>query len=238
MTADCNSEADSLTRDASRWVTQLTSGEATVADAAALAHWRRESPAHEAAFAEAVRVWKRLEPSGHAFIEQEGLPDWSRRPRQMTRRVILGGGGALAAAAAGYAAISPPLGLWPSFDELRADYRTATGEQRRVSLAGITIEMNTRTSIAVHAQGDGMDRVKLIVGEASFAVPPQSRRPLTVLAGSGRTVTSRARFDLRNIGSVVCVTCMEGQVEVEQGQRSAPLDAGSKLTYDDRGLGQ
>ena len=238
MTADWNSETDLLTRDASRWVTQLVSGEATAADAEALTHWRRQSPAHEAAFAEAVRVWRSLESSGRTFIAQGGAPAWSRRPHQMTRRVILGGGGALAAAAAAYAIVNPPLALWPSFDELRADYRTATGEQRRLTLADVTIEMNTQTSIAVPAQGGGMDRVKLITGEASFAVPPQPQRALTVLAGSGRMVTSRARFDVRNVGPVVCVTCADGEVQVAQGEQAVMLAAGSQLTYDDRGLGQ
>jgi transmembrane sensor len=238
MTADWNREADPLTSDASHWVTQLVSGEATAADAEALAHWRRQSPAHEAAFAEAVRVWRSLESSGRTFIEQEGVPAWSSRPHQMTRRALLGSGGALAAAAAAYAVVNPPLGLWPSFDELRADYRTATGEQRRVTLAGVTIQMNTQTSIAVPAQGGGMDRVKLITGEASFAVPAQSQRSLTVVAGSGRMVTSRARFDVRNVGPAVCVTCADGQVQVEQGEQAVMLAAGSQLTYDDHSLGQ
>jgi transmembrane sensor len=241
MTADWNSETDILTRDASRWVTQLGSGEATAADAQALTQWRRQSPAHEAAFAEAVRVWRSLESGGRSFIAQEGLPAWPRRSHQMTRRVMLGGGGALAAAAAGFAMIDPPLGLWPSFDELRADYRTATGEQRRLTFADLTIQMNTQTSIAVPVQGDGgdgMDRVKLIAGEASFAVIPQPQRSLTVLAGAGRIVTSRARFDVRNVGTVVCVTCSDGQVQVEQGEQAVRLVAGSQLTYDDHGLGK
>ncbi len=237
MRVDRNREADSLTHDASRWVAQLVSGEATAADAKALADWRRQSPVHEAAFAEALHVWKILQSSGRAFVELEGAPAWSGRPRQMTRRVILGGGGALAAAAAGYAVVNPPLGLWPSFDELRADYRTATGEQRRVTLADVTVQMNTQTSIAVPAQGGSTDRIKLIAGEASFAVPLRSQRSLIVLAAAGRMVTNRGRFDVRNVGPAVCVTCVDGQVEVGQGQQAVTLAAGAQLTYDDHGLG-
>jgi transmembrane sensor len=237
MTIDRNSETDALTRDASRWVTQLVSGEATTADAEALTRWRRQSPAHEAAFAEAIRVWKRLDPSGRAFIEQQGRPAWSPRSHQMTRRVALGGGAALAAASVGYAIVNPPMGLWPSFDELTADYRTATGEQRRLTLADVAIQMNTQTSITVPAQSEGTDRVKLIAGEASFAVTPQSQRLLTVLAGAGRMVTSEARFDVRNVGPTVCVTCTDGQVQVKQGQQAVMLAAGSQLTYDGNGLG-
>ncbi|MBV8510593.1 MAG: FecR domain-containing protein [Xanthobacteraceae bacterium] len=238
MKVDETSEAETLTRDASRWLTQLISGEATAADAEALTRWRRESASHEAAFVEAVRVWKSLECGGRTFVERGTGPTWSGRRHQLTRRLVLGGGGALAAAAAGYAVMVPPLGLWPSFDELRANYRTATGEQRHVALAGVAIQMNTQTSIAVSAQGDGMDHLELITGEASFAVLPQSPRSFTVLAGSGRTVTRRARFDVRNVGSAVCVTCTDGQVEVLHGRQTVEVVAGSQLTYNHHGLGQ
>ena len=37
---------------------------------------------------------------------------------------------------AGVAVVVPPFGLWPSWRELGADYRTAKGEQRRVVLPG------------------------------------------------------------------------------------------------------
>ena len=64
MIEDRNNVTDSLIRDASRWVTQLVSGEATTTDAERLAQWRRQSPAHDAAFAEAVRVWWSSNPEG------------------------------------------------------------------------------------------------------------------------------------------------------------------------------
>ena len=37
---------------------------------------------------------------------------------------------------AGVAVVAPPFGLWPSWREVGADYRTAKGEQRRVVLPG------------------------------------------------------------------------------------------------------
>jgi transmembrane sensor len=237
MTADRNRNADFLTRDASRWVAQLVSGDATAADAKALERWRRASPDHEAAFVEAVRVWKNLDAGGRAFIAWEGRPAWPSRPNQMTRRFVLAGGGTLAAAA-GYAMVNPPFGLWPSLDDLRADYRTATGEQRHISIADVTIQLNTQTSITVSAQGDDVDHVKLITGEASFVISPPSERSLIVLSGAGRMVASGARFDVRNHDAVVCVTCTDGQVQIEHGQHAVILVGGSQLTYDDHGLRQ
>src|SRR3974377_1873781 len=57
---DIPSELDPLLREALAWVIRLNSGTATTDDAAALALWRAQSPEHEAAFGEAVRLWRDL----------------------------------------------------------------------------------------------------------------------------------------------------------------------------------
>lgn len=227
-----------LKRDARRWVTQLVSGEARPADFEAAKHWRRLSPAHEAAFTEAVRLWQNFGAAGRGLLAQEGPPVWSPPPSQTSRRAILGGVGALAAAAA-YGVVDPPFGLWPSFDELRADYRTATGEQRGLTLAdNVSVRMNTQTSIVIPPAAGDTDQVTLIAGEVSFAMPPQSTRLLTVVADAGRTIANRARFDVRNIGASVCVTCFDGEVRVEQGAQAATVGASRQLRYDRNGLAE
>jgi transmembrane sensor len=235
MTSDRNSETEKLKRDARRWVTQLASGEATTADAEALKRWRQQNAAHEAAYSDAVRVWKSIGPGGRVFIERRGAPAWSGHRANVNRRMVLGGAGAVAASAAAYAVINPPLDLWPSYSELRADYRTATGEQRRVSVANVAVHMNTRTSLAISRASDS-DRVELISGEAAFIMPPESPRRLIVLAGNGRTVANRARFDVRNTGQSICVTCLEGEVQVEHGSLRATVGIGQQLRYDATGL--
>ncbi|WZB60942.1 FecR domain-containing protein [Achromobacter xylosoxidans] len=84
------------------------------------------------------------------------------------------------------AVVAPPFGLWPSWRELGADYRTAKGEQRRVVLPGAAVlDLNTRTSIALRAAG-----VELISGEAAISLAGASS-PFTVSAwrlrhGAGR----------------------------------------------------
>ncbi|WZB71262.1 FecR family protein [Achromobacter xylosoxidans] len=77
------------------------------------------------------------------------------------------------------AVVAPPFGLWPSWRELGADYRTAKGEQRRVVLPGAAVlDLNTRTSIALRAAG-----VELISGEAAISLAGASS-PFTVSAAS------------------------------------------------------
>jgi transmembrane sensor len=238
-------ELDQLEREAVAWVQQLISGHATPDDAEALNRWRDESAAHAAAFAEASRAWNDVGPAGFSLRQRggetaNGLAHWRRRT--MSRRAVLGGGFATAAAAA-YVAVYPPLGLWPSLSELNADYRTATGEQRSVTFAGdVSIRMNTQTSIAVRPAKGGGDRIELIAGEASFATPPEARRSLTVLAATGRAVTSGARFDVRHVsdqlGTSVCVTCYEGKVRIEHRVEAATLGPGQQLRYDAKGMGR
>lgn len=238
MIAGDREQMDGLKREARRMVAQLLSGEAMSSDFQTAERWRRQSSAHEVAFNEAIRLWKNFRPAARGLVAQEGRPVWSS-PSQLSRRAIVGGAGALAAASAAYAVVNPPLDLWPSLAELRADYRTATGEQRHVMLDNdVSVRMNTQTSIAVPAAVDGGGNVTLIDGEASFTVPSGSMRPLTVVAETGRTIASRARFDVRNIAARVCVTCFEGDVRIEQGAEAATVGAGQQLRYDRAGLGR
>lgn len=236
MNDDLNGEADMLRRDARRFLRQLVSGEATTTDADTLRRWRRQSPAHETAFVEAVKMWKGLESGGRAFIELHGPPAWPGYHPAMTRRAMIGGAGALAASVAGYGLVNPPLHLWPSFEELRADYRTATGEQKRFAIADIAVQMNTQTCIAIAGGAGDARSVRLIAGEASFTMPPQASQPLIVVSGDGRAVASHARFDVRNTAGTTCVTCIEGELLVELGAQSAPVGAGQQLTYDQSSL--
>ncbi|WP_245474882.1 FecR domain-containing protein [Bradyrhizobium sp. Leo121] len=164
------------------------------------------------------------------------------RRQVMNRRVLLGGGLA-AAAGATYLAIDPPLGLWPSLSEARADFRTGTGEQRVVTFAeNVSINMNTQTSLAIRHPQDGVDRIELIAGEASFATSSHTRRALAVLAAGGSAIANTARFDVRHITSdqkgAVCVTCFDGSVHIVHGANAAELQRGQQIRYDLSGLSQ
>jgi transmembrane sensor len=168
-------------------------------------------------------------------LSPAGASSTSARPR-LGRRAFLGG--ALAASAAGAAIMvaRPPLELWPSLSEFAADYRTTTGEQRQVVLAGnVSVEMNTQTSITLRPSGERADRIELISGEAMVSTPRASG-PFTVLAADGRITASDARFNVRYIGQSVCVTCLEGDVEVEQQAVTRPLSAGQQVIYSERGI--
>jgi transmembrane sensor len=238
-------DLDPLERKALSWVEHMTSGQATLADAEALVRWRQESPAHDAAFAEARRLWDDLGPAGRRLRQHHaaspGLVVSSLPRRTASRRRVLRYGFAAAATstAAAYTVVSPPFGLWPSWRELSADYRTGTGEQREVAVADdISVHLNTQTSIAVRSVAGEAARFELIAGEASFSTAAQAGRSLVVLAAKGRTIARRAKFDMRCVGSSVCVTGIEGEIRIEQQTDAVSIGPGQQVSYDGHGLGE
>ncbi|WP_146012593.1 FecR family protein, partial [Janthinobacterium sp. AD80] len=136
------------------------------------------------------------------------------------------------AASVAVLALRPPLGAWPSLQELRADYRTGTGEQRQLALSRqMTVQMNTQTRINVNAQ----ESVELLAGEAEI-LASGARQPVSVQAGAGRLLAQSARFNVRHTDDAVCVTCLAGAVDVLWQQRRLTLDAGQQLVYDAQGM--
>lgn len=238
---DPTATLDPVKREALEWVIRLTSGAATEVDKEALARWRARSAAHEAAFLEAATLRHALRRAGQELIDEErasaaALPQVPRKAKFAERRLILGG--MLAASLAGWMIVRPPLGLWPSFAELTADYRTGTGQRRRVALAdGVSVEMNTETSLVVRS-GAPDARVELISGEAAVVAERGSADPVTVIAAGGRTIATQATFDVRYDHPSVCVTCLQGTLRIEAAGAVALIEPRQQVTYGPRGLGE
>ena len=234
-----------LDREAHAWVRRLTSGDATTADAEAFEHWRNISTAHRAAFSRASRLWNALGPAGQRLrachvpvagaVTGHAMP---RPARHVNRRIVLGGAVA-ASAAAGAVIARSPLDLWPSFSELTADYRTATGEQRRIAVAdGVSIAMNTQTSIALRPAALDADRIELIAGEAAITMARDGSRSLMVTAAGGSATTSHANFGMRLNGRIGLVTCFDGEIRVRCLGREIAIGRRQRIAYDERGLGE
>lgn len=224
---------------ATAWITLLVSGKATASDAEALQRWKWRSAANREAFAEAKLLWDALGPASTAVAARTAPSgELYARPvggARLTRRIILAGSLAASAAAIGYTGSNPALRLWPSMDELTADYRTGVGEQRRVALSeSITLTLNTRTSVSLRGDSSSTRSIELIAGEA--AVSAVGRMPFSVEAAGG-SATGAARFDVRRDGARVQVTCLEGTVDVACGGRSTMIESGKRVVYDASRLG-
>jgi transmembrane sensor len=226
---------DRVEREAHDWLVRFASGQATPADLNEGKRWCERDPAHAAAFQRATRMWEALGPE--AFQASRPAPSRIMSP-VMSRRLLLGGGAAAMAASAAHLVIQPPLGLWPSWSEMAADYRTRTGERRRIVVAdNAVVEMNTQTSIAMRHVAKDVAGLELISGEAMVATPPDTTARFVVTSGDGQASGSGAKFNMRNDGRSVCVTCIEGDVRVAHGAATASLHAREQVSYDRSGLG-
>ena len=225
---------DALLREALDWVVRLKTGEPTRADVEALQQWRQQSVAHEAAFKKAARVYRHAgiaasELAGQRATVLAAPAAQGLRPRLFGRRAVLGG--AMAAAAAGYLVVRPPLGLWPSLEELSADYRTGKGELRKIAVApNVSLELNTQTSIALRS-APNETRVELISGEASVVATPSSAKPFVLLAANGLISAVEADYNARCLDGVVSVTCLSGLVDVARGSSTVQLRKGQQVSY-------
>lgn len=223
-----------LDGEAQAWLMRLTSGDATAADAQALKAWCGRSPAHARAFAEANLLWDRLEKvarlpgAGDTASHRGGLP---------SRRWFMGGAIAASVAAAGYLVVRPPMELWPSPQEFAADYRTRTAERREIAMGdGVTIELNTRSSLNVSPQANER-QIELIAGEAAISVSSLQAGALTVRAAGGLVHASDAQFNLRSDAGRSVVTCHRGTLAVDYAGRTVDLGAGRQLAYSDGVVG-
>jgi transmembrane sensor len=233
-------EREPLQREAWKWVLHVTSGAATKGDIAALRAWQAENPLHAEAFAHASRRWQTFGPVLEQVAQQRepkvatpGLSAASSPEagavRSLPRRAFLGGALAASAAVGAGVALRSPLGLWPSYREFTADYRTGAGEQHSIVLAGAgKVEMNTRTSLNIRDAVPGVDRIELIGGEAAVAT---GARPVEVLVGDGRVLADVAQFNVRYDDAGLCVTCVGGSVRVEQSGQSVTMLKSQQLVY-------
>lgn len=224
-----------LTREATNWLIRLTSGRVTTEDADAFRQWCQQSPQHHAAFDEARRLWRNLEPAmsaapscAHERQASACAPKWGRR-------AFLGA----AAASVGMLWLKPELLLnpevgWSSLSGLASDYQTSLGEQKNIVLAGnVTVEMNTLTRIDRRKAG-----MALLAGEAQILTRAMDLPRWVVYAENGEVRAGAANFNVRNVERQVNVTCLEGEVAVICQSVHRQLRAGQQLSYNASGVGE
>ncbi|MGH6612761.1 FecR family protein [Sphingomonas sp.] len=210
---------DPVIVDAADWLVRLTSGEATDADAQALADWRAQSPDHDAAFRQVAGLRTMARALGDA--PAAGV---SRRG------IVLGGSMAAVFAAIGLA--KPPLALWPSLSELMADHRTGPGERYAFApIAGVRVEMNSRTSLSLAGGNRG---IGLIDGETFISVATDA--VFRVAAGDVQVEAMRALFNVSAIDGIVHTACLHGAIACRLNGRRINLTAGDQLSVDAQGV--
>ncbi|PRN03545.1 histidine kinase [Pseudomonas sp. LLC-1] len=190
--------------------------------------WCASDAANAQAYFKAERVWQltgQLAPTTtELWPKAEVLPLPVKR--QSRRRWWLGA----AVAACLLVAVAPSLSL-----RLQADYRTAQGETRDVTLAdGSVVQMDSDTAIAVDYSGDHRD-VKLLAGQAFFEVMPDKAKPFHVRADDVKVTVTGTAFNVELRPGRVGVDVQHGSVRVEDTSDAqllaGALTAGQRLRY-------
>jgi transmembrane sensor len=190
----------SVADDAAEWVERAFAQDVASGHDAAMLAWGKQSPEHARALREAlflrgrmINAWEGLaaDPSAAALLAEARVMPEQHSGFRMGRRAFLTG--AVAATAAGVVVVNPPLGLWPSLGELRADYRTGVGERKTVQVAqNLTVELNTRTAVS-RRQDDRAWRLELISGEVAVDAGHLMRpKPRPAMASSARALRTMA----------------------------------------------
>jgi transmembrane sensor len=223
-----------LHQEAQAWAVRLKSGATPTSDIAAFHRWRDQSPAHAWAWSETSKNWKALAGLAGAFEQRN--PGRVRRPDpvQRRRRFVFGGlaAGAAACGLGAVAVLHPPRGLWPSWPELQADFRTAKGEQRDMALGERTrLILNTQTSVSVlPAQADRTVRLSLIAGEAAVATQGVV---CDVLAGPTQLSLTDGDVEIRRLpDGQVQAKCNRGRAELRHPGGSTMLLPGQSVRWD------
>lgn len=223
--------SDAIAEQAEAWVRRLMSGEATQDDALDLAVWRQADARHERAFVQAARLHKAARQAALELRDEQAKQPMNAR-KGLSRRMVVGG--AIAASAAGVAILAERSGA-TRFAPPPADFTTAKGETRRIELAaGVSVEMNTLTRIALRPQA-GEGAFELLTGEAVVTIE-RPDAPLSIFAQDGETTASQARLALRCLDGQVRVSCLEGAAQVRSAGQAAALPARYSVTYDETRL--
>lgn len=216
MAAMSDLDHERASDEAAAWLIRLREEPADPTVRAGFEAWRAAAPAHRAAWTEVAQAFDLI---GQAMppTESNDEPQPGPRPdrRSLSRRVLAGG--AIAALAACLVLVFLP-GLML---QLNADYATATGEWRELSLAdGSAVDLAPRSAITVAMAANRRD-VRLLAGQAFFRVAPDAARPFRVQADDVRATALGTAFDVRLLEGGAGVAVAEGKVRVDYGASPA-----------------
>ncbi|KVS66915.1 FecR domain-containing protein [Burkholderia cepacia] len=208
-----------VARRAVEWWVDRQAGRTGEAFDAALARWRAEDPAHDAAWRHIETMQQRL-GGLTAGLDPQAAHAALLSPRPGRRRaavkalavLLFAGGGAWMAEPARRAAI------WP------ADLRTAVGERRTVTLADRTVVvLDTDTALDVRFDAAAR-RLRLLRGTIMVTSGHDDRvpaRPLVVATAQGELRPLGTRFAVRQRDGATRIEVFAGAVRVQPDDAAA-----------------
>lgn len=188
--------------------------------------WLQETPRHAEVFAELDAVWKQFDgaaalraapvsaaaPTGEVNAELLSPRVRSRRPRRAAWFALA------AAAAVALAYVGGRQFVRPEHTA-----ETAVGAFQKLELAdGSVVQLNTDSAVDVDFTANER-RVRLVRGEAHFAVAKNPARPFIVQIGNVAVRAVGTAFNIRKRESAVEVLVTEGRVQVNHAASGVSL---------------
>lgn len=218
---DANASAQrKLHEQASLWLLRLEEDDFGEPERTELARWLAEDESHNRALEEMAALWGQLDTVAHYHQsrQQASRSKIASQPSPVVRRSYI----SLAAAAIIVLCVLayPTVAL-----RLQADYMTAAGQSRQITLAdGTRVDLSTDSALRV-SYTEGLREVTLLQGEAYFQVHPNKQRPFSVVAGTARATAVGTAYLVRHGNKEGAVIVTEGRVEVEQHSDDNSTDA-------------
>ena len=205
-------------------------------DQATFSHWLQADPAHAEAYAQAQVVWELTETPARTLADEEAfaLQGYLSAMNRSRRTRVLRWSGALAMAACMVLMIGVGAGWQPSrwVDDLGADYVSAPGEIRTVTLADQShVTLDADSAIAVDFSR-GERRIELRRGAGFFSVT-HTGEPFVVDAEKGQARVLGTQFEVRLQPHGAQVTVLSGRVGVTADRHAEQqiLSAGQQVAY-------
>ncbi|CAH1903791.1 FecR family protein [Candidatus Nitrotoga sp. HW29] len=219
-----------VAQQASEWLVLLISGTATDEDRHAWEQWRNADPEHGRAWRHIENINQRLHGIPTDIVLKTLAPNALRNRRRFIKAltvVLLASGTGLLVRQ------ETPWRAWT------ADYRTGTGEQRKLTLIdGTLIVLNTTSAIDVD-YSDTLRLIQLRTGEM-FITTAQDKptatlmRPFVVETAEGTVRALGTRFVIRQEDDRSHVAVYEGAVEItpfDARDQKIVVPAGQALSF-------
>ncbi|MHC8409659.1 FecR family protein [Pseudomonas sp. Hz4] len=207
-------------------------------DQATFSHWLQADPAHAEAYAQAQVVWELSEAPARTLADEDAfaLQGYLNAMNRSRRTRVRRWSGALAMAACLVLMIGFSTGWQPSrwVDDLGADYVSAPGEIRTVTLADQSqVTLDADSAIAVDFSR-GERHVELRRGAGFFSVT-HNGEPFAVDAEKGQAQVLGTQFEVRLQPYGAQVTVLSGRVGVTADKNAAQqiLTAGQQVAFGD-----
>lgn len=205
-------------------------------DQATFSHWLQADPAHAEAYAQAQVVWELSEGPARTLADEDAfaLQSYLNAMNRSRRNSVRRWSGALAMAACLLLMISLGSGWQPMrwVDDLGADYVSAPGQVRTVTLADQSqVTLDADSAIAVDFSR-GERHVQLRRGAGFFSVT-HTGEPFVVEAEKGQARVLGTQFEVRLQPHGAQVTVLSGRVGVTADKQAEQqiLSAGQQVAY-------